>query len=146
MVTVEEGHQTVLGCAPDLATAQDENGVYTYVVSHVRDRPSDAALAAGSVTWLPFSDTQPYARHLMTLRNMLGADFPQSVQNCAAGSDLASIAACRASMAEYYPQVAECRAWTFGRGGVADCFREYQLVRARMGGVEPPSSPLEGED
>ncbi len=121
--------QTILGCAPDLATAQDSGGFYTYVVSHVRDRPSDAALAANSATWLPFSDTQPYARHLMILRNLLGADFPHSVQNCAAGTDQASIAACKASMAAYYPEAAECLAQTFETGGTAACFQEYRLAQ-----------------
>ena len=128
VVVVNEGDQTILGCVPDLATKQDSGGFYTYVVSHVRDKPSDAALAASSATWLPFSNTQPYARHLMILRNMLGADFPYSVQNCAAGTDPASIAACKASMAEYYPEVAECRARTFEAGGTAACFQEYELA------------------
>ena len=122
--------QTILGCAPDLATAQDGAGFYTYVVSHVRDRPSDAALAANGATWLPFSNTQIYARHLMILRNLLGVDFPHSVQNCAAGTDSASIAACAASMGAYHPAAAECRAQTFETGGTAACFQEYQLAQA----------------
>lgn len=134
VVVANEGGQTVLGCVPDLATKQDGDGFYTYVVSHVRDKPSDAALAANGATWLPFSSTQPYARHLMILRNMLGADFPYSVQNCAAGTDPASIAACKTSMSAYYPEVAECRARTFAGGGTAACFHEHRLRRTRLGG------------
>jgi hypothetical protein len=126
VVVVSENGQTILGCAPDLATAQDNDGFYTYVVSHVSDRPSDAALAANAATWLPFSNTQPYARSLLILRNMLGADFLQSVQNCAAGSDPGSIASCKASMSAYYPETAECQAQTFETGGTAACFSEYQ--------------------
>jgi hypothetical protein len=121
--------QTILGCAPDLATTQDSEGFYTYVVSHVRDKPSDAALAANSATWLPFSETRPYARHLMILRNMLGADFPHSVQQCPQGDEPESIAACAVSMGAYYPQAAECRARTFETGGTAACFQEYRLAQ-----------------
>lgn len=145
VVTVDEGGQTILGCAPDLATAQDSTDFYTYVVSHVRDKPSGTALAANSATWLPFSDTEPYARHLLALRNMLGAAFPYSVQNCAAGSDPTSIAACKASMAAYYPEAAECRARTFEAGGTAACFQEYQFARALMGGAVSASAPGDAE-
>lgn len=137
VVVANEGGQTILGCAPDLITSQDK-GFYTYVVSHVRERPSDAVLAANSATWLPFSNTQPYARHLMILRNMLGAAFPHSVQNCAAGDDQASIAACRASMAAYYPHAAECRVRTFERGGTAACFREYWRAQPPPGAAAGP--------
>ncbi|GJG85034.1 hypothetical protein tb265_02150 [Gemmatimonadetes bacterium T265] len=135
VVVVKEGGQTIPGCAPDLATKQDGRGYYTYVVSHVRGKPSDAALAANNATWLPFSTAQPYAQHLMILRNMLGADFPHSVQNCAAGSDPASIAACRASMGDYYPRAAECRTRTFETGGTAACVQEYQRAPARLAGA-----------
>ena len=130
--------ETILGCAPDLATARDGEGFYTYVVSYVRDKPSDAALAANAATWLPFSNTQPGARHLMILRNMLGTDFPHSVQNCAAGDDPESIAACKASMGDYYPQAAECLARTFESGGTAACFQEYNLAR-----TPPPAADLQ---
>lgn len=140
VVVVNSGGQTILGCTPDLATAQDGSGFYTYVVSHLRDKPSDAALAANSATWLPFSNTQPFARHLMILRNLLGADFGQSVQNCAAGSDPGSIAACKASMSSYYPETAECRARTFERGGTAACFREFQRAGS------PPARSAGGDD
>ena len=111
----------------------------------MRDKPSDAALAANSATWLPFSDTQPYAQHLMILRNMLGADFAHSVQHCAAGDDQASIAACRAGMADYYPQAAECRRRTFETGGTAACFQEYQRAPARPDGADVGSVPGNAE-
>jgi hypothetical protein len=129
VVVDEVGDQTILGCAPDLDTAQDGSGFYTYVISYVRDKPSDAALSANSATWLPFSNTHPLARHLLTLRNMLGADFPPSVQNCTAGGDLASITACQESMAAYYPTAAECAVRTFETGGTAACFQEAQLAQ-----------------
>jgi hypothetical protein len=135
VVVVNDDGQDILGCAPDLATVLDSQGFYTYVVSHLADKPSDAVLAANSATWLPFSNTQPFARHLMILRNMLGADFPHSVQNCAAGSDPGSIAACKASMGAYYPEVAECRARTFERGGAAACFQESQLIGPSAAGT-----------
>ena len=129
VVVDDVGGQTILGCAPDLATTQDASGFYTYVVSYVRDKPSDAALSANSATWLPFSNTHPFARHLLTLRNMLGAGFPSSVQNCTAGNDPASITACQQSMAAYYPEAAECAAQTFETRGTAACFQESQLAQ-----------------
>jgi hypothetical protein len=114
--------QSVLGCAADLDTVLDRENYYTYVVSHVKDKPTDAVLAAYNATWLPFSDTQPYAKHIMILRNMLGDDFPNSVQHCQAGTDPGSIAACADSMGIYYPHAATCAAATFKRGGAAACF------------------------
>jgi hypothetical protein len=89
VVTVQEPvtEETIPGCAADLYTTLDSAGYYTYVVSSVDDRPSKAVLSKNYATWLPFSETQPHARHLMILRNMLGDDFPNSVQNCAQGFD-----------------------------------------------------------
>ena len=124
VVVDEVDGQEILGCAADLDTTLDAAGRYTYVVSYPGDKPSAAALAAAGATWLPFSTEQPLARHLLVLRNMLGDDFPQSVQNCAAGTDPASIAACAASMGPYYPQATTCRAALFEHGGLAACLRE----------------------
>jgi hypothetical protein len=122
---------TIVGCAADLDPAIDgATGYYTYVVSHVEDRPAQAVLDANHATWLPFSSRQPHAPHLMILRNMLGDNFPNSVQHCAAGKDQQSIDACRESMGEYYPQAATCRAATFNAGGTQACFNDA-LAAAR---------------
>jgi hypothetical protein len=121
--------ETILGCAADLNTALDSAGYYTYVVSSVEDQPSNDVLNNNYATWLPFSATQPYARHMMILRNMLGDDFPNSVQNCAQGTDQTSTAQCAASMGPYYPQTATCSAATFKSGGTAACFQESRLHR-----------------
>jgi hypothetical protein len=130
VVSIQEpGGETILGCAADLDTALDSTGYYTYVVSSVEDRPSNAVLNDNYATWLPFSATQPHARHLMILRNMLGDDFSNSVQNCAQGTDSTAIAECEASMGAYYPQTATCPAATFKKGGTAACFQESRLHR-----------------
>jgi hypothetical protein len=65
----------------------------------------------------------------MILRNMLGDDFPHSVQNCAQGTDSTAIAECETSMGAYYPQTATCLAATFNNGGTAACFQESRLHR-----------------
>ena len=124
MVVDEVDGQEILGCAADLDTRLDGQGRYTHVVSYPGDKPSAAVLAAAGATWLSFSTEQPLARHLLILRNMLGDDFPQSVQNGAAGTDPASIAACAASRGRYYPQAATCRAAVFEQGGPEACLRE----------------------
>jgi hypothetical protein len=85
----------------------------------VEDQPSNAVLNNNYATWLPFSATQPHAQHLMVLRNMLGDAFPNSVQNCAQGTDSTAIAECEVSMGAYYPQTATCPAATFKNGGTA---------------------------
>ena len=130
VVSIEEpGGETLLGCAADLDTKLDSARYYTYVVSSVEDQPSNDVLNDNYATWLPFSAMQPHARHLMILRNLLGDDFPNSVQNCAQGTDSTAIAECEASMGAYYPQTATCSAATFKNGGTAACFQESQLHR-----------------
>jgi hypothetical protein len=47
----------------------------------VEDRPSNDVLNNNYATWLPFSETQPHARHLMILRTMLGDEFPNSTDD-----------------------------------------------------------------
>jgi hypothetical protein len=127
VVAIQEGDQTILGCAADLETVLDEQNFYTYVVSHVADKPSDAILAANHATWLPFSRKEPFSRHMMILRNLLGDGFPYSVQNCAQGSDSTAIESCQQTMGSYYPEVAECHVRTLEQGGVNACFGEFQL-------------------
>ena len=126
VVTVQDQGQEIVGCAADLDTGLSGRGTYTYVVSRLRDRPAPDVLARSGATWLPFSDSQPFARHLLILRNMLGDDFSRSVQNCAEGSDPTSIEKCEETMRAYYPDVAECRVGTFVDGGTAACFAEYR--------------------
>jgi hypothetical protein len=122
----------ILGCKADLDTTLDTQNFYTYVVSHLADKPSDAVLAANSATWLPFSDKERDQRHIMLLRNMLGEDFPHSVQQCnqennAEGTDPTAIANCKAIMGAFYPLAAMCQASTFNSGGTAACFAEAGL-------------------
>lgn len=129
VVTVQDHGQEIVGCAADLETSRTSGDFYTYVVSRLGDRPAPAVLRRNHATWLPFSQTQPRARHLLILRNMLGDDFKPSVQNCAPGSDAAAIARCEATMQAYYPEAAECAVATFVKGGTAACFAEYRRQR-----------------
>jgi hypothetical protein len=101
-------------------------GLSGYVVTHVANKPPGALLALRHDTWLPFSQKEPLSRHLMILRNMLGQDFPSSVQNCAEGSDQAAIALCQGSMGDFYPEVARCDLETYLQGGATACFDEFQ--------------------
>ena len=93
---------------------------------HVADKPSDAILAANHATWLPFSRKEPFSRHLMILRNLLGDGFPSSVQNCAQGSDSTAIESCQQTMGSHYPEVAECQGRDVRAGGVDACFGEFR--------------------
>ncbi len=138
VVVAQDGSQTIVGCAPDLQTVEDQEGYYTYVISHVSDRPSDAVLAANAATWLPFSTKQPEARHILALRNLIGVNFPHSVQQCAQGFDPNALAQCRSVMGAYYPEAAECVARFFEVYGAEACFRNYQLERRRAGVSEVP--------
>ena len=56
------------GCAADDATTRDANGDYAFVVAPERQR---AAVEAAGGTFVPLSATQPRARQLLILRNML---------------------------------------------------------------------------
>lgn len=129
VVTVEDHGVEIVGCAADLETSRTSGGYYTYVVSRLGDRPAPAVLRRNHAVWLPFSQNEPNARHLLILRNMLGDDFKPSVQNCAPGADAAAIARCEATMRAYYPEAAECAVATFVRGGTSACFAEYRRQR-----------------
>ena len=123
VVSIDQGNEDpIVGCVPDFKTTVGLDGFYTYVVSHLKDKPSDDILGHHAATWLPFSQTQPHSRHLMIFRNMLGEDFPHSVQQCQPGKEFAD--QCATVMGDYYPRAAECRVTTFERLGVAGCFTE----------------------
>ena len=129
VVTVEDHGEKIVGCAADLAKSRTSGGFYTYVASRLGERPAPAVLRRNHATWLPFSQKQPDARHLLILRNMLGDDFKPSVQTCAPGADAMAIARCESTMRAYYPEAAECAVATFVKGGTSACFAEYRRQR-----------------
>jgi hypothetical protein len=108
---------SIYGCAADLNT-QLVDGQYTYVLSTLADRPSTATTANG-FTWLPYSnETDPTVSDVLLFRNMLGDQFPNSIQNISDTSQ----AAAQATMGPYYPRAAKCSVSTFTQGGASACF------------------------
>lgn len=91
------------GCAYDDATTLDANGDYAFVVA-----PEDAraAVEAAGGTFVPLSATQPQARQLLILRNMLPNEaFDHAVQNAPQNGDPASAAE---AMGGFYPRAYRC--------------------------------------
>ncbi|HMJ03957.1 MAG TPA: hypothetical protein VK506_13540 [Conexibacter sp.] len=91
------------GCADDDATTLDDNGDYAFVVA--REHQQRAVERAGG-TFVPLSATQPRARQLLILRNMLpNATFDHAVQDAPQDGDPASAAQ---AMGAYYPRAYRC--------------------------------------
>jgi hypothetical protein len=91
------------GCAADDATTLDGDGNYAFVVAPERQR---AAIEAAGGTFVPLSATQPRARQLLILRNMLpNAGFGNAVQDAAQDGDPASAAQ---AMGAFYPRAYRC--------------------------------------
>ena len=86
----EPGGGVDYGCAYDDETALDADGNYAYVVAPERKQ---AAVRAAGGTFVPLSATQPRARQLLILRNMLpNGDFPYAVQAAPQNGDPSSAA------------------------------------------------------
>ena len=95
----EPGGGVDYGCAYDDETTLDSDGNYAYVVA---PEGKQAAVEAAGGTFVPLSATQPKARQLLILRNMLpNDDFLYAVQDAPQNGDPASAAA---AMGDYYPQ------------------------------------------
>jgi len=100
-------------CVADQDVVIGADGLYTFVVSTVADRPANAT-AANGVTWLDWGDTT--VDNLLLMRHMLAAkDFTESAINLAPGT-LAST-----TMGPYAPAGVYCDASTFAQGGPAAC-------------------------
>ncbi len=87
-------------CVFDSNVEVDSERIYTIVVSKAANRPENAREECG-VTWLNWGERgdgagNPAFAHLI-LRNMLGEDFPQSVQNVRA------MATAQEDMGAYFP-------------------------------------------
>ena len=114
VVTDPQTGGSIYGCSADLDTPVVD-GSYTYVLSSLADRPSNATKANG-ITWLPYSSRQ--VEQVLVFRNMLGQAFPASVQHVPQDGNPASASS---AMGAYYPQIATCAASTFAAGGATAC-------------------------
>jgi hypothetical protein len=111
----QPGGNVDYGCAADDATTLDGEGNYAYVVAPERQR---AAVQAAGGTFVPLSATQPRARQLLILRNMLpNAGFTTAVQAAPQDGNPASAAA---AMGAFYPRAYRCTLAEF-RSGAAAC-------------------------
>ncbi|MGH7786306.1 MAG: hypothetical protein ACRERC_05530 [Candidatus Binatia bacterium] len=136
---VESSPYPAVLCRADYATALDDDGYYTYVVSLDESGttpPTPPNWLPIDATWLPWGPTDE--PNILILRNMLPASgFTQTVQGAeAAGCTIdnqsgttvpyttqrtASQCAAR-EMGDYYPQVAYCDQDLFVREGWQGCF------------------------
>ncbi len=115
VVTDPQTGAQIYGCSADLNTTL-VGGYYTYVLSSLADRPSNATTQNG-ITWLPYSSQN--VQNVLAFRNMLGSGFAYSAQQVPQDGNPASA---QAVMGPYYPQVAQCSVSTFTTGGVSACF------------------------
>ena len=111
----EPGGGVDYGCAYDGETTLDSEGNYAYVVA---PEGKQAAVESAGGTFVPLSATQPKARQLLILRNMLpNDDFLYAVQDAPQNGDPASAAA---AMGDYYPQAYRCTLAQF-KAGAPQC-------------------------
>jgi hypothetical protein len=108
------GGGTEYGCAADLETRLNAAGEYAYVVAEPDQK--EAIEAAGG-TFIPLSTTQPHARQILILRNMLpNESFTHAVQDVPQN---ASPAGAAAAMGAYYPRAYRCSLAQFEAGARA---------------------------
>ena len=99
------------GCAADFETSLNAAGEYAYVVAEPSKR--EAIEAAGG-TFIPLSTTQPHARQILILRNMLpNESFDHAVQNAPQNAKPAGAAK---AMGRYYPRAYRCTLAQFEAG------------------------------
>jgi hypothetical protein len=107
----EPGGSVAYGCAADDATTLDANGNYAFVVAPERQR---AAVEAAGGTFVPLSATQPKARQLLILRNMLPNEgFTNAIQTAPQNGNPTSTAA---AMGAFYPRAYRCTLAQFKAG------------------------------
>jgi hypothetical protein len=108
----QPGGGVAYGCAADDATSLDGDGNYAFVVAPERRR---AAVEAAGGTLVPLSATQPKARQLLILRNMLPNEgFADAIQSAPQNGDPATTAA---AMGAFYPRAYRCTLAQFEAGG-----------------------------
>ncbi|MBK5220362.1 MAG: hypothetical protein JJE35_11340 [Thermoleophilia bacterium] len=107
----QPGGGVTYGCAADDATTLDADGNYAFVVAPERQR---AAVEAAGGTFVPLSATQPKARQLLILRNMLPNEgFADSIQSAPQNGNPTSTAA---AMGAFYPRAYRCTLPQFKAG------------------------------
>jgi hypothetical protein len=105
------------GCRYDDVTRLDADGYATFVLGTEAQRSRIESV--GGTTFVPFSLSQPSARHVVLLRNMLPVEgFTHAVQNVPQDGDPASAAAV---MGDYYPTMTTCTLTTLTTRGIAGC-------------------------
>ncbi len=103
------------GCAADDVTTLDADGNYAFVVAPERQQ---AAVEAAGGTFVPLSATQPRARQLLILRNMLpNESFGYAVQDAPQDGNPAAAAE---AMGDYYPRAYRCTLAQF-KAGSSQC-------------------------
>ncbi|HEY5332789.1 MAG TPA: hypothetical protein VIJ21_04520 [Solirubrobacterales bacterium] len=108
------GGGTEYGCAADFETKLNVAGEYAYVVAKPGQRK---AVEAAGGTFIPLSTTQPHARQILILRNMLPDEsFTYAVQDAPQDAEPASTAA---AMGAYYPRAYRCTPAQFRAGSSA---------------------------
>lgn len=106
------------GCRADYQTRLDSTGYYTFVVGTEAQRSAIETIPGA--TFVPFSDADPTAQHILLFRNLLGGGFDESVQNVPSDARPASAAAV---MKDYYPRSALCSLTVLSAGGPQACLR-----------------------
>jgi hypothetical protein len=108
------GGGTEYGCVADFETKLDAAGEYAYVVADPEQRQS---IEAAGGTFIPLSTTEPLARQILILRNMLpNENFERAVQNAPQN---ASPAGAARAMGAYYPRAYRCTLDQFEAGARA---------------------------
>jgi hypothetical protein len=108
------GGGTEYGCVADFETKLNAAGEYAYVVAEPAQRK---AVEAAGGTFIPLSTTQPHARQILILRNMLPDEsFQYAVQDAPQNAEPASTAG---AMGAYYPRAYRCTLPQFAAGSAA---------------------------
>ncbi|WP_239307826.1 MULTISPECIES: hypothetical protein [unclassified Frankia] len=105
------------GCRADDATSLDSSGYYTFAVGTEAQRSAIDSIPG--VTFVPLSSASPTSQHLLLFRNLLGAEFAESVQNVPSDDRAATAAVV---MKAYYPRTTWCSVTILAAGGAAACF------------------------
>jgi hypothetical protein len=125
VVTQGAGPNRTYGGTADYQTAVNSNEQYVVVSSLPENKPSEASLAANSATWIAMQGDQPSVPETQWMRNMMGEDFPYSIQQIPHASlptEYVPASVVKEAMGPYTPESAQCPVATFEAGGAAACF------------------------
>jgi hypothetical protein len=137
VVTEGVGPNRRYGGTADYQTAVNSSGYYTVVSSLPDDKPSEASLAANSATWIPMQGDQPAVAETQWMRNMMGEDFANSVQqipHATSPTEYVPSPVLAQAMGSYYPTSVQCPVSVFQTEGVSGCFSANSPVTGSSGG------------